>query len=723
MPPLGRTDHRSRTLLLMLVLAAFAIAASVRLADWQVARGPQLREEAQAQLQRRAELATQRGRILDRNGQVLALTGYRDRLVAFPDVLADRDQTRVDAVEALTEMLGLSRSGRAGLEAQLADATSQYTIIDRQLTEEESAAIRAAITLPAAERKLYAVRLEPQAVRMYPNAGGEPGTTLASHLLGFVNAQGRGNYGVEQQYDVPLAGIPTKVEALRDPFDQLLGSSARVIEAGTDGVDVHLTIDVGLQLQLEKELYAAWVTDKAKRVSGVVMDPDTGAVLAWASVPGYDANDYAGEWLRRPTIFKDPIVGTTYEPGSVMKMFTAAAALDAKRVSLDKQVRDTVSLRFPPYTVRNADHGAMGWIPFRDVIAYSRNVATARTAANLARNVPKSSAVLYRMWSRLGIGQPTGIDLSHEEVGLVLDPAKWPWAPIDLANRSFGQGVSVTQLQLATGYTPMVNGGFRVTPHVLGRVGDEPPTTPARKRVLTPQVAGQLHSVLDHVTSAVPWYAAGSLIPDYQVGGKTGTAQIWMADKLRYSRDVFNFSFVGYVGGDEPAAIVTVRIEEARVTSRSQGDIVINLTSYQLFRRVAMDIIKTLDIPKASDPDTGFPEPLSAADEFLTPGRYEDHLRLKRRGVDLLAGIHDRYSPGAGRAARTPPTGDGATPAKSDRTWAKGQNGQTVKGRHDRKGDQKGTDPGTGQGGSGADGATDPSTEETSPDPSAPPGG
>jgi len=719
----------------MVALAVFAIAASVRLADWQVSRGPALRTEAMAQLERPADIATVRGRILDRNGRVLALTGYRDRLVAYPKLLVSSStaitaENRLETLDALTEILGLGKAGRTRVEAQLAQGDSEYTVIDRQVSEAQSASVRAAMALVGDERRLRAVGLEPQAVRMYPNAGGEPRTTLASHALGFVDAQGRGNYGVEQQYDPQLAGLPTRVAALRDPYGRLLGSRARVLETGVAGVDIHVTIDAGLQLRLEKELYAAWVTDRAKRVSGVIMEPDTGEILAWASVPGYDANDYAGEWLRRPAIFVDPIVATTYEPGSVMKMFTAAAALDSKRVTLSKKVKDSVALNFPPYTVRNADHRSMGWMPFRDVIAFSRNVATARTASNLGRNVPRSSAVLYRMWTRLGIGRETGIDLAHEEVGLVRDPARTPWAPIDLANRSFGQGVSVTQLQLATGYAPMINGGFRVTPRFLHRVDGEEPATPKRDRVLSPMVSGQLHQVLDHVTSAVPWYASGSLIRDYQVGGKTGTAQIWQQDKLRYSRDVFNFTFVGYLGGDEPEAVVAVRIEEAVVHSEFQGAIEINLSSYQLFRRVAMDIIRTLDIHKASDAGAGYPEPLSSADAQLTPGRYADHLRMKRRGVDVLAEVRERYLPGNGRRAAGTAAGTAATRAKpanrADRQKARDRRGQAAGGAQDADASADRHDDASAGAGAEEDTDTGPAsgTSATSaPEATAPPGG
>lgn len=730
---LGRTDHRGRTVLLMVALAIFALAASARLVFWQVQRGPDLRQEARAQLERPAEIATERGRILDRNGRVLALTVYRDQLAVYPRGLvnpyndAETQKRRDGTLEALAEVLDLDALGRERVRSILADETSAYDVIARQITEEQSAAIREEMRRPDAERRLWSVALEPQPVRMYPNEGGEPGTTLASHLLGFVTSSGQGAYGIEEQYNAALAGVPTKVMAAFDRSGRMLTTTARVVEPGRDGADIHLTIDAGLQLQLEKELLAARNTDDAKRASALIMDPQTGEILAWASVPGYNANDYAAQWVRNKDAFRDPILSSSYEPGSVMKMFTAAAALDAKRVTLDKLVQDRASLSFPPYVIRNADHKSMGWIPFRDVVAYSRNVATARTAARLGRNVPKSSAVLYRMWTRLGLGRKTGIDLANEEVGLVRDPARFPWHPLDLANRSFGQAVSVTQVQLAAGYVPMVNGGYRVTPHFLVSIDGQPAVKPTRERVLSAQVAGQLHSVLDHVVSAVPWYAQGSLIRGYQVGGKTGTAQIWQPEKNRYSRDVFNFSFVGYVGGDEPAAVVAVRIEEARAHSEIQGAIELNITSYQLFNRIAHTIIEALDIRRSSWPGAGFPEPLSAADRQLTPSRYRQHLVQKRKGIDLVTMVQDRYTPGAGdRVARiaAAATADARARGTGDQRGTSTKAGAGKNAKTAKQGPSKPDKKGTARGQRGAGKAGDRTgADTTTPDPSPAPNG
>ncbi len=189
------------------------------------------------------------------------------------------------------------------------------------------------------------------------------------------------------------------------------------------------------------------------------MDPYTGAILAWASVPGYNANEYVRAAERSPELFTDPLVSEVYEPGSVMKMFTAAAALEEGVVTLQTPVADGRVLRIGPNVVRNGDHDSVGVVPFEDIIAKSRNVGTGRVALTLGETTEEGATVLYNMWHRLGIGESTGIELLNESSGIVADPALNPWQQIDLVNRSFGQGVAITPLQLATAFCAMVNGG------------------------------------------------------------------------------------------------------------------------------------------------------------------------------------------------------------------------------------------------------------------------
>jgi cell division protein FtsI/penicillin-binding protein 2 len=611
-------------LVLLAVLIAFAIAAVLRLSYWQVARASELRTEAFAQLEQRRVQPAVRGDILDRNGAILATTVYRDRLAAYPDLIHPADRSAM--ANDLARILGLDEAGRDRILEQLEEPGAQYAVLDRQLGEEQSRQVRRAL----ADQHLWGLTLESYPVRVYPNAGGAPGTSLASQLLGFVNSSGVGHYGIEQEYDSYLAGRP-KVYAAASANGRVVESSARVLEPGVDGMDVQLTVDASLQLQLEKELYAAWVADRAKRVSALVMDPDTGAILAWASVPGYDANNYSDVAATAPELFQDPLASLTYEPGSVMKMLTATAALKNDVVRLNQRVPDRYSIRFGTQLIRNADWQSLGRIRFKDAISYSRNVATATVAARLGSNLRRASTVLYRTWRDLGIGRPTGIDIANEAAGIAVDPRSQPWAPIDLANRAFGQAVAVTPIQLATAYTPMINGGLHVQPHFLAGVGGQAHQAAKPTRAMSRKLAGQLRKILEHTTSAVPWYAEGSLIPGYQVGGKTGTAQIWLAEQGRYAAKLFNFSFIGFVGGDQPEAVVAIRIQEAVPKIRGRGDFKLGITSYELFRRVARDTIATLEISPSSNPRAGLPERGSAAERWFNQLRANAELEEQQR--------------------------------------------------------------------------------------------
>jgi cell division protein FtsI/penicillin-binding protein 2 len=198
---------------------------------------------------------------------------------------------------------------------------------------------------------------------------------------------------------------------------------------------------------------------------------------------------------------------------------------------------------------------------------------------------------------KLGFGAPTGIDLAGEVGGLVRDPARESWRQIDVANGSFGQGVAVTLLQLATAYSAMVNGGTLPTPHVVKAVGIEPRPVADRGRVLTPALSADLVKIMRRVPVAVPIYRERTLIPGYVVGGKTGTAQIWDAKKRRWKPGVFNYSFIGFVGRKSPEVVVAVRIEEGRPTVQRVGYIELPVESFELFRRVATDAMTVLDLP------------------------------------------------------------------------------------------------------------------------------
>ncbi len=610
---LGRTDSRLRLILLLVGLITVAVALVVRLAYWQLARGGEMRVLAAAQVETTAQEPAIRGDIFDRHGRLLATTAYRDLLAAYPDRIDEAARTATAA--RLAGILGLRGAAAQRLVSALGSGSS-YAILARQLTPEQSQRIRDAVDAG----EVSGLRLEPRPVRLYPNPGGAPETTLASQLLGFVDGEGEGQYGIEQHYQAVLAGQPRLVSTLRGATGLTLADEGRVIDVGSPGADLKLTIDASLQLQLEKELYAAWVADRAQRVSAVVIDPHTGEVLAWGSVPGYDANDFARVASTDPSLFVDPIISQVYEPGSVMKMALATAALGSGTVDADTLIRDTGALRFAGARVDNADKRGMGDIPFEDVFAYSRNVGTARVAFMLGSDVDAAARVLYDTWIRLGFGRLTGVDVARESAGLVSDPDDRPWRPIDLANRAFGQGVAATPLQLATAFGAVASGGSEVNPYLVAEVNEQAVERPIAEQVLEPELAAELERMMVHVVTAVPWYAEGTLIPGYHVGGKTGTAQIWDSDQGRWIWNTFNFSFVGFAGRTAPEAVIAVRIHDTRPLVRGQGNFDLEITSYELFRRIAVDTMAALDV-QPFDPDA---VPVGLPPELRPPMLDED---------------------------------------------------------------------------------------------------
>lgn len=607
---LGRTDSRLRLVALLGIFALIASLLGLRLAYWQIGQADMLRGLAAAQVPSLShELAIERGQILDRSGNVLATTAYRDLLAAYPDLMSDEQRETVPV--RLAKILGLTAQQEAELAARFT-ADRPYVIVARQLTEVQSDAVR----LGLADESLAQLDLEPHPVRFYPNAGGSPNTTLASQLLGFVNQEGQGRYGIEQSSQDVLSGQS--------------GASASITGGttiSTEGGSVQLTIDASLQLRLEKELYAAWVADRATRVTGAVVDPYTGAILAWASVPGYNANDFSEVAESAPELFSDPVYSQVYEPGSVMKMLTAAIALEEGVVTLDSPVLDDERLHLGGSIVENFDKKGMGVIPFEDVIANSRNVGTGHVALSLGDTVADASARLYEMWRRLGIGDLTGVGLQAESAGIVPDPANVPWQSIDLVNRSFGQGVAVTPLQLARSFAAMVNGGRLPSLHVYSSIDGEPVNVPDSTQVISPELSDILRQLMIHVVDAGPHYAEETLIPGYVVGGKTGTAQIWDTSNNEWMPHIYNHSFVGFVGSERPEAIIVVRIHEAKPEGRGVNQYRIELTSNELFRRIALDTIDVLDIPplpagapqQTQEPSVGVPSDEPEVDATAPP--------------------------------------------------------------------------------------------------------
>jgi cell division protein FtsI/penicillin-binding protein 2 len=586
----GRTDSGRRLLLLLIVFVLGAGGLVLRLGYWQLVKHDDLVESAHRQIYYRAEVPSQRGQIYDRSGTiVLAASVRRDRLIVNAEGLTAEQRTTM--VEFLTRQLGLDAAASGQLAAKL-DTGKAYLVVARDLPPEKSTEIEAAATAAGVQ----GITFESDSARSYPQAGGGPNSSLAAQLIGFVNRDGAGQYGVEQFYQDVLAGQPKVVEADRDSNGEPLLETERTVEPGVPGRDIRLTIDAGLQLALEQEVMAARIANHSASVSAVVMDPWNGEIYAEATYPSYDANRYAAIASDDPSLFVDPVASNVYEPGSVFKMLTVLAGLEQGTTSLDRVYDDTGKMRLDggETKITDADKKAMGRLKLEDAIAYSRNIVAAKVAFGLAPTTGEASTILHDVWARLGMGSLTGIDVAGEVRGLVNDPAITRWSESDLANGSFGQGVAVTQIQLARAYAALINGGVLVKPHVVAGIGTDAvaPTTSAP--VLDPSLSPALSGLMEHVLAS-PWYVDQAKVPGYWIGGKTGTAQVWDPERNRWLPNTFNFSCVGFIGRTRghPDLVVAVRIGDTPFVITATGQGVLRLTAPELFRRVATDAITT----------------------------------------------------------------------------------------------------------------------------------
>jgi len=506
---LARTDSRARALVLLMLAVIAATAIGARLVWWQVVQQPWLAEMALHQLAQHEKLPAERGEITDVNGELLATSVELQSIFATPPTVGDPGM----AATILGSVLEMPVDE---LRARL-DSEDPWVWIKRRVSPEVAERIRSL--------DLRGIGMLPETKRVYPVEGVASETTIAAQLMGFVDVEGKGRYGIEQGENGLLAGTPGKVTAQEDVIGRRIADSATLLQEPIDGADIRLTVDAGVQHLLEEAIWETLRVNSAVGATGIIMNAETGAILGMASYPSYDANQFATTDGER---FSNPAVARQYEPGSVMKAFTVAAALDAGAITTSDTFDDDNNLRVGRIRIQNADrydhpygHGAL---TAADVLALSNNVGAAKVGLTLGR------AELYQAFLRFGFGSPTGIELAGEASGVVWDP-DGPNASGDLtaAQTAFGQGLSITPLQLAAGYASFANGGTLVTPHVVEGWIDPDGTyhaaqQPPGERIMRAETA---ETMIELLTNAIDeGIAKGARIPGYTVAGKTGTAQI-----------------------------------------------------------------------------------------------------------------------------------------------------------------------------------------------------
>jgi cell division protein FtsI/penicillin-binding protein 2 len=519
-----------------------------------------------------------RGLIYDRYGNVLAgnikvyEVGAELSWVENPNTIA----------LALNVVLGLDYKKVYDTVSQDPSSGSVYAVLDNYVTQDKIDRLeqyRKEIedTYKKSRDKerpsLSGLVYVPHLMRTYPE------NDRASNLLGFVTVEGTGNFGVEAKFNRELAGEPLNVWIPRDP--NLVGEMPKIPE----GASLILTIDRNIQKEMEDIIDNAVEANGADSGTIVVVDPQTGEILAMATTPRLNLNEY---W-RYSDVFKgstpfDRAVSETYEPGSVYKVLTMASALDKGAVKPETQFIDTGVFEIGGTFIYNWNRGAWGPQDMEGCLQHSLNVCLAWVGSQLG------AKDFYPYMRAFGIGHLTGVDLAGEVPGRLKSPGDADWYDADLGTNSFGQGVAVTPLQMAIASSAIANGGKLMAPIIVRAIVRDGQQFDNNPRVVGLPISEKTsHTLTEMLANSLEEEASDALVEGYRVAGKTGTAEI--PTPYGYSSNVTNASFVGWGPVDNPKFLVYIWLEKP--TSSIWGSVV----AAPVFRQVVEKLVVLMDIP------------------------------------------------------------------------------------------------------------------------------
>ena len=512
----------------------------------------------------------ERGEIYDRNGHLLA--GNRTVYEVGVSLLEMEDP---DALAfTLGTYLGLTYEEVFKKLTESPDSWS-YVVIQDYVDANTVAALQAQVAQleTANDFRLQGIAFKPHFQRSYPE------TSLASNVLGFVTRDGRGYFGIEEKYNDLLAGNPVQVWVPRDP------NKATEIPRVPNGTTLVLTLNRDLQARVESILDEALIEYGAQNGAIVVMNPRNGEILAMSTTPRMDLNNYTNYFsLYNDGSQYNRSIGTAYEPGSVMKVLTMAAALDAGLVKPETTYVDTGSIQVGGFTIQNWDKEAWGEQNMVGCLQHSLNVCMAWISTQMG------PTIFYGYMERFGFGHPTGVDLAGEAMGRLKTPGDSDWYNVDLGTNAFGQGVTATPLQMLMATSAIANNGKMVTPHILySMLRDGHQYNVPSQYGGSPITSQTAHTLSEMLAQSLRAESSEALLSGYRVAGKTGTAQI--PTDFGYDPSVTNASFIGWGPVDDPQFMIYVWLNAP--TSSIWG----SQTAAPTFSKVAEQTVILLNIP------------------------------------------------------------------------------------------------------------------------------
>ena len=488
--------------------------------------------------------------------RIVSLVLNEKRYTLFGDpLLVD---SPADVAESVAAVLGGDTHNYASL---LETPDTRYVVLARDITAAEKDAIL--------EHEYPGIGVQERYNRIYPN------NSLAAQLLGFVNHDGEGVYGIEQAMDEQLHGTPGLLKAVTDVHGVPLAASRENTRVpAVPGDDVVLTIDVAMQQRLENILETGLEHAESESGSALIMDPNTGAVKAMANLPTYNPADFAD--VEDPAVFSNPAVSASFEIGSIMKPLTAAAALDQGAVEADSSFNDPGELEIDGHTIRNVEEvGDPGRYSLQDILSLSMNTGATWLLMQMGTEQDEVTTEARERWhaymtERYRLGTATGIEQGAEAEGYIPDPHEGFGLNLAYANTAFGQGMTATLVQMGAAFSSIVNGGTYYQPFLVDRtvsaddVEDVTQPNVLERGVVSERVSRDMRNLLNNVVQG-----RSTVVPQfnhdlYSVGGKTGTAEIADPDG-GYFTDQFNGTFIGYVGGDEPEYVIVVRVNKPQI--------------------------------------------------------------------------------------------------------------------------------------------------------------
>jgi stage V sporulation protein D (sporulation-specific penicillin-binding protein) len=519
-----------------MLVVAIVLAGTVwsRLAYWQVAQHGMLTTAAQAQYREFVPLPAVRGAIFDRNlTQLVVNTTVYSAYVSPDQITSDQ---RDPVASGLATVLGVDR---AAVMTTL-QSKAKFAYIQRRFAKAKADELRAL--------KLPGVGLQEETQRSYLPGVGQ-GTTLGANVLGFVDWNGNGNYGLEQKYQKLLAGTPGYISSYRDLANREIVLGTHTHQDPVNGADLVLSVDANIQYAAEQALADGVKKDNAESGSVLIMDPATGGIVAWADYPTYNANDFNHT---DPAAFKDNVLSYVYEPGSVMKVVTLSGAINAGAIAPDTVINDPGVTTVGGYRIYDWDRRNHGNIDYTTVLEKSLNVGAIKAMQ------AEGHDAFYKNLQAFGLTQASGVDVAGEN--FIPPPSASTMGDSQYATASFGQGIDVNMVQMLAAINVVANGGKYAPPHVVERVGTQvnPVLLQPQRQVISPDTAAKMTTMMQQVVQHGSGWT--SRVPGFQLDqcGKTGTSQIPVNGQ--YTGDVWA-SFVGFLPAKHPrfTMIVVVR--------------------------------------------------------------------------------------------------------------------------------------------------------------------